>query len=81
MANARQQKLPKALIRRTLESARREIEQIERKFHRTPPIPLNAHRGRKGRASEARNGHCRSRSIRRLVPSQTQVATGGVDRL
>src|SRR5215207_11540703 len=35
MANARQQKLPKALIRRTLESARREIEQIERKFHRT----------------------------------------------
>ena len=52
MANARQQKLPKALIRRTLESARREIEQIERKFHRTPPIPLNAHRGRKGRASE-----------------------------
>ena len=30
MANARQQKLPKALIRRTLESARREIEQIER---------------------------------------------------
>src|SRR4051812_50114515 len=35
MANARQQKQPKALIRRTLESARREIEQIERKFHRT----------------------------------------------
>ena len=35
MANARQQKQPKALIRRTLESAHREIEQIERKFHRT----------------------------------------------
>ena len=33
MANARQQKQPKALIHRTLESARREIEQIERKFH------------------------------------------------
>ena len=33
MANARQQNQPKALIRRTLESARRDIEQIERKFH------------------------------------------------
>jgi len=35
MANARQQNQPKALIRRTLESARRDIEQIERKFHHT----------------------------------------------
>jgi hypothetical protein len=32
---ARQHKQSKASVRRTLESARREIEQIERKFHRT----------------------------------------------
>src|SRR4051812_25593503 len=76
MANARQQKLPKTLIRRTLESARREIEQIERKFHRTIRAVQNGgfSTGRRSRkAATARTRSAARRSIGRPAPVQTAV--------
>jgi hypothetical protein len=76
MANARQQKLPKALIRRTLESARREIEQIERKFHRTIRAVQNGgfSTGRRStKAATARTRSAAGRSMGRPAPVQTAV--------
>ncbi len=71
MANARQQKQPKALIRRTLESARREIEQIERKFHRTNGGFSTGRRSAK--AATARTRTAASRSMGRPAPVQTAI--------
>ena len=76
MANARQQKLPKALIRRTLESARREIEQIERKFHRTIRAVQNGgfSTGRRStKAATARTRSAAGRSMGRPAPVQPAV--------
>jgi len=76
MANARQQKLPKALIRRTLESARREIEQIERKFHRTIRAVQNGgfSTGRRStKAATARTRSAAGRWMGRPAPVQTAV--------
>jgi hypothetical protein len=76
MANARQQELPKALIRRTLESARREIEQIERKFHRTIRAVQNGgfSTGRRStKAATARTSSAAGRSMGRPAPVQTAV--------
>ncbi len=78
MANARQQKLPKALIRRTLESARREIEQIERKFHRTIRAVQNGgfSTGRRStKAATARTRSAAGRSMGRPAPVQTAVTS------
>ena len=80
MANARQQKLPKALIRRTLESARREIEQIERKFHRTIKAVQNGgfSTGRRStKAATARTRSAAGRSMGRPAPVQTAVTRWG----
>ena len=63
MANARQQKQPKALIRRTLESARREIEQIERKFHRAIRAVQNG-------------GFTSGRRSRKAATARTRTAAG-----
>ena len=71
MTNASQQKLPKALIRRTLESARREIEQIERKFHRTIKAVQNGgfSTGRRStKAATARTRRAAGRSMGRPRP-------------
>ena len=76
MANARQQKQPKALIRCTLESARREIEQIERKFHRTIRAVQNGgfSTGRRStKAATARTRSAAGRSMGRPAPVQTAV--------
>jgi len=76
MANARQQNQPKALIRRTLESARREIEQIERKFHRTIRAVQNGgfSTGRRStKAATARTRSAAGRSMGRPAPVQTAV--------
>ena len=76
MPNARQQKLPKALIRRTLESARREIEQIERKFHRTIRAVQDGgfSTGRRStKAATARTRSATGRSMGRPAPVQTAV--------
>src|SRR3954451_16271984 len=78
MANARQQKLPKTLIRRTLESARREIEQIERKFHRTIRAVQNGGVSPRGGSAEADTTPTRSaagRSMGRPAPVQTAVTS------
>jgi queuine/archaeosine tRNA-ribosyltransferase len=76
MANARQQKQPKALIRRTLESARREIEQIERKFHRTIKAVQNGGftSGRRSRkAATARTRTAAGSAMGRPAPVQTAI--------
>jgi hypothetical protein len=76
MANARQLKLPKALIRRTLESARREIERIERKFHRTIRAVQNGgfSTGRRStKAATARTRSAAGGSMGRPAPVQTAV--------
>jgi|SRR5215211_62611 len=76
MANTRQQKLPKALIRRTLESARREIEQIERKFRRTIKAVQNGgfSTGRRStKAATARTRSAAGRPMGRPAPVQTAV--------
>src|SRR5215204_7785080 len=77
MANARQQKLPKALIRHTLESARREIEQIERKFHRTIRAVQNGgfSTGRRStKAATARTRTVAGRPMGRPAPVQSAIA-------
>ena len=78
MANARHQKLPKALIRRTLASARREIEQIERKFHRTIRAVQNGgfSTGRRStKAATARTRSAAGTSMGRPAPVQTAVTS------
>src|SRR3954464_12647684 len=70
MANARQQKLPKALIRRTLESARREIEQIERKSVQNGGFSTGR---RSTKAATARTRSAAGRSMGRPAPVQTAV--------
>ncbi len=76
MAMARQHKQSKASIRRTLESARREIEQIERKFHRTIKAVQNGgfSTGRRStKAATARTRTAGRTSMGRPAPVQTAI--------
>ena len=77
MANARQQNQPKALIRRTLESARRDIEQIERKFHHAIRVVQNGGftSGRRStKAATARTRTAAGRLMGRPAPVQTAIS-------
>jgi len=77
MANARQQNQPKALIRRTLESARRDIEQIERKFHHAIRAVQNGGltSGRRStKAATARTRTAAGRSMGRPAPVQSAIS-------
>ena|SRR6187200_795900 len=77
MANARQQNQPKALIRRTLESARRDIEQIERKFHHAMRAVQNGGftSGRRStKAATARTRTAAGRLMGRPAPVQTAIS-------
>ena len=77
MANARQQNQPKALIRRTLESARRDIEQIERKFHHAIRAVQKGGftSGRRStKAATARTRTAAGRLMGRPAPVQTAIS-------
>ena len=69
----RQSKAPQAFILRTLESARREIEQIERKFHRTIKSAQTGTGRRAHKTSTARTRVAAGASTGRAAPVQTAI--------
>jgi hypothetical protein len=79
MANARQQNQPKALIRRTLESARRDIEQIERKFHHAIRAVQNGGLTSGRRSTKAATARTRTAAGRPMgCPAPVQTAISNV---
>jgi hypothetical protein len=69
----RQSKAPQAFILRTLESARREIEQIERKFHRTIKSAQTGTGRRAHKTSTARTRVAAGASTGRAAPVRTAI--------
>ena len=69
----RQSKAPQAFILRTLESARREIDQIERKFHRTIKSAQTGTARRARKTSTARTRVAAGASTGRAAPVQTAI--------
>jgi hypothetical protein len=73
MANAPEHKVPlKAFIRRALESARKDIEQIERRFHRTIASAQTS-TARRARTAAARTRIASGSSTGRAAPVQTAI--------
>ena len=73
MANAPKHKVPlKAFIRRALESARKDIEQIERRFHRTISSAQTT-TARRARTAAARTRIASGSSTGRAAPAITKV--------
>jgi predicted phage gp36 major capsid-like protein len=74
MANAPEHKVPlKAFIRRALESARKDIEQIERRFHRTIASAQTSTARRANKTAAARTRIASGSSTGRAAPVQTAI--------
>ena len=70
----RQSSTSQAFILRTLESARREIDQIERKFHRTIKSAQTGAARRAHKTSTARTRVAAGASTGRAAPVQTAIS-------